>query len=188
FRMHPIISRWPSDSFYGGRLIDSARAKARVPMPGFPWPAAGPLAFVKTTGREAQSIDGVSKTNASECSAVASVVRRLLQHVSASDIGVISPYRGQVGMLKKSLPRDVEVKTVDGFQGRENVGFLADERRLNVALTRAQRGLVVVGNPSTLENDKTWRSWLEFVRSNKLTLDLADVDVEEPAGRAVARP
>lgn len=74
----------------------------------------------------------------------------------------------------------VEVSTVDGFQGREKevivfsavrcnqgrrVGFLADSRRLNVALTRARRGLVVVGDQRTLAADPTWRDWLAWVKS-----------------------
>ena len=104
------------------------------------------------------------------------------------DIGVVSPYAGQVRQLKQAFgikgkralrrERDqgfvaregpfkgLEVLTVDGFQGREkeliifscvransrgNVGFLADQRRLNVAITRARRGLIVLGHPATLK-------------------------------------
>ena len=103
-----------------------------------------------------------------------------------SDIGIITPYAGQVRAIRDSVPDrydGVEVRTVDGYQGREkevilfscvrsnsegNVGFLSDSRRLNVALTRARRGLIVVGNPETLRCDEDWSAWLEHVRSRNL--------------------
>ncbi|CAE8646969.1 unnamed protein product, partial [Polarella glacialis] len=77
----------------------------------------------------------------------------------------------------------MEVKTIDGFQGCEkrvilvscvrcnsqgDLGFLADYRRLNVALTRAQYGLVVVGNRETLEKNPLWQGWLKFVDDHDL--------------------
>jgi superfamily I DNA and/or RNA helicase len=82
--------------------------------------------------------------------------------------------------------RRVEVRTVDGYQGREkevlivsavrsnargSVGFLADYRRLNVALTRAKRGLIVVGDPDTLKADPTWAAFLAFVAKNGLEVE-----------------
>ena len=49
-----------------------------------------------------------------------------------------------------------------------NVGFLSDSRRLNVALTRSKRGLIVVGDPDTLRCDENWSAWLDYVRSRNL--------------------
>lgn len=72
----------------------------------------------------------------------------------------------------------LELKTVDGYQGREKevvvlstvrcnargaVGFLSDHRRMNVALTRARRGLVVVAHVPTLQADPVWAAWLRLV-------------------------
>ena len=103
-----------------------------------------------------------------------------------ADIGIITPYAGQVRAIRDALPElyeSVEVHTVDGYQGREKeviifscvrsnsdgiVGFLSDARRLNVALTRAKRGLIVIGDPDTLRNDETWASWLDYIRSRNL--------------------
>ena len=79
--------------------------------------------------------------------------------------------------LQPQLPAsvDITISTVDGYQGREAdlvifstvrsnskgyIGFVADERRLNVAITRARRGLIVIGNGRTLTTDPNWRAWL----------------------------
>ena len=138
---------------------------------------------------------------------------------SPGDIGVIAPYAAQVRRLRElwasspafvdaSLPgggvepepgrgvdaearaeRELEVHSVDGFQGREkevivlctvransggSLGFVADDRRLNVAVTRAKRGLVVLGNRATLSSDKTWREWIRWVDKRGLSVKASD--------------
>lgn len=119
-----------------------------------------------------------------------------------SIIGVISPYAGQVKLLNASSQTSknlggVDISTVDGFQGREKdviilsavrsndrqeVGFLRDWRRLNVAITRARVLLVVVGNEKTLASDYNWRSWLKWVKHNGMKVSLSS-DIEERAFR-----
>ena len=139
-------------------------------------------------GDEVLSPDGASKENPSEAGWVARILESLLEagDLQQDDIGIITPYAGQVRAIRDAIPERndaVEVHTVDGYQGREkdviifscvrsnadgNVGFLADPRRLNVALTRARRGLIVIGAPDTLRNDETWGAWLEYIRSRNL--------------------
>jgi len=95
-------------------------------------------------------------------------VRTLLESgVTADDIAVITPYAAQVRLLRSRLAQTpgLEIDSVDGFQGREKeavvislvrsncegqIGFLADVRRMNVALTRARRRLVVIGDSATI--------------------------------------
>merc|ERR1712176_346872 len=119
------------------------------------------------------------------------MVNRLVQdafyqrELEITEIGVVTPYVAQVRILKRILknivpegldPELLEIASVDNFQGREKdlivfsavrcnrsgtVGFLADWRRLNVMITRARRGLIVVGNRQTLKADPHWEKWLE---------------------------
>ncbi|SCU81081.1 LADA_0B11100g1_1 [Lachancea dasiensis] len=126
-----------------------------------------------------------SKLNENEAYLVLYHISNLASsNVPQEAIGVISPYNAQVSFLKKLIHNVyplVEISTVDGFQGREKevivlslvrsndkfeVGFLADERRLNVAMTRPKKQLCVVGNMETLRRSKVkyledWVTWSE---------------------------
>ncbi len=102
--------------------------------------------------------------------------------VSRKDIGIITPYANQVKLIKELLlERDlkVEVNSVDGFQGREKevivisfvrsndtgeIGFLKDMRRLNVAITRARRKLICIGNSETLSSHDVYRRFIFYVK------------------------
>jgi superfamily I DNA and/or RNA helicase len=86
--------------------------------------------------------------------------------VAPADVAVISPYSAQVRLLRERLKQpELEIDSVDGFQGREKeavlvslvrsnpdgeIGFLEDIRRMNVALTRARRKLIVIGDSATI--------------------------------------
>ncbi len=108
-------------------------------------------------------------------------------------IGVISPYRRQVQLIRRLLDSSartaaVEVNTVDSYQGREkdiiiissvrangrSVGFLTDYRRMNVAITRARHFLWVIGCVSTLSNDVHWKSLIQDARSRKCLYEIKD--------------
>ena len=200
YRMHPAIAQLPADLVYGGHLISGTPPEHRMPPQGFEWPRVDmPVAMVPVYGSETG--EGTSKSNRSEAEAVARVVQGLqYAGVRAADIGVISPYGAQVHLLRSLIRAggggggargggdgQVEVSSVDGFQGREkeviifscvrsnshgNLGFLADARRLNVAFTRAKRGLVVLGHPPTLamDRDGPWAHWLRWARAYGLVM------------------
>jgi len=165
-RMNRLIMDWPSRALYGGRL----RAHPDVADHALD---DRPLLFVDTAGRgfEEETPEGSdSKQNPGEAALAASEVERILAlGVAPAEVAVISPYDAQVQRLRQLLAARVEagleVDTVDGFQGREKeavvvslvrsgaageVGFLADVRRVNVAVTRARRKLVVVGDSAAV--------------------------------------
>ena len=197
YRMHPVIREFPSARFYDNRLEDGCTASERLAPGGLLWPDwDNPLAFIPVDGAELQDEDGSSRSNYAEAAKVLNVVKGLLEigDLSTKDIGVITPYNGQVRILsdlfQQAGGRDLgepfhglEIKSVDGYQGREKevivfstvrandtgeVGFLSDRRRLNVALTRAKRGLIIIGNPNTLRHNGTWNSWLDWVGERNL--------------------
>jgi len=215
YRMHPLISEFPSAHFYHGQIKDAISASKRPLPKGFPWKDNKPLILLHVNGKEISTEAG-SRSNPVEASIVISIVRAFLneQEITKSDIGIVTPYAGQVNHLTLLLNKDplfttaterdvmdegedartqlsggLNVASVDGFQGREkeviifssvrsnttgSVGFLSDWRRLNVAITRARRGLIIIGNINTLCNDSHWHAWLTWMGSKELILDYED--------------
>ncbi|KAG0273740.1 hypothetical protein BGZ95_010469 [Linnemannia exigua] len=124
-----------------------------------------------------------SKLNRGEATTVVEYVKDLMKAgVTAGDIAIITPYSAQNALLRQLLKEDypeIEIGTVDGFQGREKqaviltlvrsndageVGFLSDRRRLNVAMTRSKRHLCVVGDSETLSKKDTFlKAWMDFL-------------------------
>ena len=197
YRMHPVLREFPSARFYDNRLNDGCTASQRPAPAGLLWPDWDhPFAFIPLEGVEEEEQEGGSRSNPIEAARIYALVQGLLQpgDITASDIGIITPYSGQVRALSDIFDSNsgreegrpfhgLEINTVDGYQGREKeiilfsavrsnqhgeVGFLSDRRRLNVAITRARRGLVVVGDPQTLRYDMTWRSWLDWAEERGL--------------------
>ena len=140
---------------------------------------------------------------------------------NAGDIGIIAPYAAQVRAISEEWNRkamsdvklkntslvdddgtnddpgntknELEIRSVDGFQGREKevivlctvrnnprnqLGFVADPRRLNVAITRAKRGLIVLGHRETLLTDPLWQKWLQFVDKYECEVESAEAFLE----------
>ena len=142
--------------------------------------------FLVNNGSEEMSGSGTSFLNRTEGQVVEKFVTNLLKNgVTPDQIGVVTPYEGQRaflvtymqrnGPLRSELYRDIEIASVDSFQGREKdfiilscvrsnevqgIGFLRDPRRLNVALTRAKYGVVIVGNAKLLARNPLWNALL----------------------------
>ncbi|MFO0847515.1 MAG: AAA domain-containing protein [Gemmataceae bacterium] len=186
YRMHADIMGFSSGEFYRHELVadDSVVSHRLCDLPGVTADplTESPVTFVDTAGAgydEQDEEDTDSRLNPQEAGLAARYVRRLLDAgVRAEDIAVIAPYAGQVRRLRELLPvPGLEIDSVDGFQGREKeavvislvrsnpageIGFLADVRRTNVALTRARRKLVVVGDSATLAGHPFYARMLEY--------------------------
>lgn len=124
--------------------------------------------------------------NQKEIDVILNILNTLINeyNVNPKSIGIITAYAGQKNMLKDTIKnidniKNVEVNTVDGYQGDQkdyiifstvrsndegDIGFLKDDRRVNVALTRAKYGLFILGNRETLNrsNDKTWKDIINY--------------------------
>jgi len=186
YRMHEAIMEFSSREFYEGTLIaDVSVAKHtldQLPDVESTPLTDQPLMFVDTAGanlEERIEEDGESKYNPGEGTLVVQFVEELLESgIDPDQLAIIAPYAAQTRWLRsRTALRQVEIDTVDGFQGREKevvlitltrsndrgeIGFLADTRRTNVALTRARRKLIVVGDSATLATDPFYARLFEY--------------------------
>ncbi|NXN16591.1 SMBP2 protein, partial [Indicator maculatus] len=175
YRMHQAIMHWASAELYGGQLAAHPSVAHHLlrDLPGVMATEETnvPLLLIDTAGCglfELEVEDEQSKGNPGEVQLAGLHIQALVEAgVKAKDIAVIAPYNLQVDMLREHLCHkypELEVKSVDGFQGREKeavvlslvrsnkkgeVGFLAEERRLNVAVTRARRHVALVCDSRT---------------------------------------
>ena len=157
YRMHPQIMSVSNKLFYDGRLRTGVSHDDRLP------PDGGPVSMVPV---ESQAC---GRVNPEEADVVERLVRRYQSEygVPAEGIGVVSPFRAQVVLLRKRLQdTGVVVDTIERFQGGErdimilslvrsqSGAFVFDDRRFNVAITRARRKLVIVAHPELFANSK----------------------------------
>lgn len=189
YRMHVHIMRFSSEQFYGSSLVahDSVASHLLhdLPLVGLSPLTSEPVTFIDTAGagwEEELEPEGESKRNPDEGTLVLRIVRQLYAAgLHPRDMAVIAPYAAQVRWLREQWDGgDLEIDTVDGFQGREKeavliscvrsnssgeIGFLADTRRMNVALTRARRKLVVIGDSATLGGHDFYSTLLSYFES-----------------------
>lgn len=189
YRMNEQIMNYPSLALYGGRLkADSTVAH---------WTLVNdtePIVYIDTAGAgfEETESDGAI-CNAGEASFLKSHLKTCIANWSQSSpmekwpsIGIITPYRKQVSILKEILEQDeelgpyaaiIKVQTIDSFQGQEKdiiyisltrsnneqqIGFLSDVRRMNVAMTRAKKKLVVIGDSATIGSHSFYQGFIAY--------------------------
>jgi hypothetical protein len=174
-RMHPAIGELVSRVFYSNRVRTGPAAPRRgTGLPAFP----SPVTWVDTRslrGNVESRAGGTSLFNVAEARLVTSITRHLASYAPPNlSIGVITAYAEQRDLLRRLMgPHDwppdrmLEIDTVDAFEGREkdiivlslvranrrrDIGFLRLEQRLNVAVSRSRRLVVIVGDTSTLRS------------------------------------
>jgi len=189
YRMHTQIMQFSSQQFYDDTLEAHETVASHLlhdlPVIEPSLLTIDPVTFIDTAGadwHEELEPNGESKRNPKEGAFVLRKVRQLQEAgLSPRDMAVIAPYSAQVRWLREQWDADdLEIDTVDGFQGREKeavliscvrsnatgeIGFLADTRRMNVALTRARRKLIVVGDSATLGGHDFYAAMLSYFES-----------------------
>ena len=183
YRMNDDILSFSNKKFYNGKLFSNPICAKRT-IDGL----EDALIFIDTSGcgfEEKRNPESRSLTNEGE----AFILREhFIQHKEKfqnHSIGIISPYAEQVRFLRQMIQdndifrnMDITVNTIDGFQGQEKdiiyislvrsndqneIGFLKDQRRLNVAMTRARMQLVMIGDGATLSSATLYDELMQHV-------------------------
>lgn len=203
YRMHKDICQFSSQAFYEGKLRTGTQDRPNFES-SFPWPVDRRMVFIECSAPE--DLGQKSKSNRGQavlCQRVCELLSkeapdaRKQEDSPKPSIAVLTPYTRQADLLRQMLSsyKQVEVCSIDGFQGREaeivvfvtvrcnqrrEIGFLKDLRRLNVAMTRAKSGVVVLGNKATLslgpEAEESTRVWKHLVEG----ICVVDVSLEKP--------
>ena len=204
YRMHDDIMDFSNHEFYNGNLKSSPEVadhtlkdlgynvKGKKCFTDKSLDPTQPIVFIDTIemNAEERSLKGSnSYDNPVEMEILLDIVDEALKsELKPEDIAVIAPYKDQVDLMKKhSNIENLEINTVDGFQGREkevvlislvrsnnhnNIGFLRDLRRANVALTRAKRKLIVIGDSSTVAKNETYQNLIDYIKERGLYYQL----------------
>lgn len=181
YRMHNDIMQFSNNEFYEGQLESGEKNKNWLLFDG-----DMAFEFIDTAGcafEEEQGHEGSSLQNEQEAQVLLKHLTQILPQLKSASVGVISPYRAQTELLKRKLREhiNVTVNTVDAFQGqerdviyislvrsndRQEIGFLKDYRRMNVAMTRARKKLVVIGDSSTFGADHFYNRLMSYTEKS----------------------
>ncbi|KAJ4759257.1 P-loop containing nucleoside triphosphate hydrolases superfamily protein [Rhynchospora pubera] len=194
YRMHPSISIFPNISFYEKKLLDGPNVIKREHHKEYlPGKLFGSYSFIDVgAGKEDFDDVGHSRKNMVEVAVVVHILKSLQEECGTQkkevSVGIICPYSAQVAAIQDKVGRlfdrstvSVRISSVDGFQGSEediiilstvrsnrsgSVGFIADSKRTNVALTRARYCLWIVGDAATLcESGSIWGDLVEDAKT-----------------------
>ncbi|XP_057794535.1 helicase sen1-like [Salvia miltiorrhiza] len=206
YRMHPHIRDFPSRHFYQGRLTDSESVVNLPDEKYYKDPLLRPYIFFDISyGRESHRGSSVSYQNTQEAQFCVRLYEHLQKAIKSLGIGkvsvgIITPYKLQLKCLQREFKdvlnsdegKDIYINTVDAFQGQERdviimscvrasshgVGFVADIRRMNVALTRARRALWVMGNANALVQSDDWAALIDDSKARSCYLDMDSLPKE----------
>ncbi len=203
YRMHEIIMNCTNQYFYKGLLKADDSVRYQQLVHGNE--KVFPLEFIDTAGaayEEKQNSVSKSYYNPEEYRLIGIHLTRLFHDLERDDISIaiITPYSEQVKYIRNHLEdhflahqaASIEVDTVDAFQGREKdviyismvrsnakseIGFLKDYRRMNVAVTRARKKLVIVGDSATIGNDSFYSTMLDYFQESGAYKSVWEMDV-----------
>lgn len=189
YRSHEMILKFPNGEFYNNRLrarapenqVNVALRSDILVNPQVPIVLHGSFYM------SCKDSNGHSWYNTEEINLVKAYVKKLTTEglngmkVQASEIGIVTPYVSQMKKIVEAVNNSgLEIGTTEHFQGREKgiiifstvksqapLGFLKNEKRMNVSLTRAKYLLIVIGNPDTLQSDRIWYRFIDFCFRNQ---------------------
>ena len=194
YRMNEQIMRFSSDYFYGGKVESAPQIKYRGILD-----YDHPMTWIDTSDMDSQEEfigESFGRINREEAALTVSTLESYFKKIGRQrildehiDVGIISPYRAQVQLLRRLVGQHaffkpyrhlISINTVDGFQGQERdiiiislvrsnkegqIGFLRDLRRMNVAITRARMKLIIIGDSSTMGHNPFYRQLYQYVES-----------------------
>lgn len=197
YRMNEQIMKFSSEWFYNG-MVESAPTVSHRGILDYDTPMMW-IDTAECDGKEEFVGENFGRINRAEAELTLQTLQQYLEKIGKQrileesiDVGIISPYRAQVQLLRKELRKResfrpyrhlLTVNTVDGFQGQErdiilislvrsndggDIGFLRDLRRMNVAITRARMKLIILGSSETMTSHPFYKKLYEYVEQLKV--------------------